>query len=455
MTSAAVTPPTQHAPEPTATTATSKYSWYVVVLLLFAYSLSFLDRQILTLMVDPIRRSLNISDTQFSLLHGLAFAVFYTLLGLPLGRLADRVTRRTLIVAGVAGWSFMTMACGFARNFPQLFLARMGVGVGEAALSPGAYSIIADYFPKQRVARALSVYGFGIPLGIGVALMFGGYLVDLATNAGPITILGLGPFEPWQLVFLAAGAPGMVYAVVLATIREPRRRETIAGGAGVPLRTVTRFLADRGRLFVCFLLGLSILTAASHGTLAWVPAYFGRVHGWSASQLGLWLGLAYMTCGTLGLFAGGLIAERLEGRGRVDGTLRAAMVGACGALPFAAAGALAPSPWLSLVAYAAYQFFMMMPWGVASAAIQLIAPNEMRGQISALYLFSINIVGLGLGPTIVALLTDGVYGGGAGVRYSLVTVAAVLIPASAIFLGAGLAPFRRAVAQAQAWSGPA
>lgn len=447
--------PTAASPPPDTTTpaAAPPYAWYVVVLLLFAYSLSFLDRQILVLMVDPIRRSLGISDTQFSLLHGLAFALFYTFLGLPLGRLVDRVNRRNMIVVGIASWSVMTLACGFARNFPQLFLARMGVGVGEAALSPGAYSIIADYFPKHRVARALSVYALGIAFGIGVALIFGGYLVDVATRAGNITILGFGPFEPWQVVFLIVGLPGIVYAALVSTIREPVRRETVAGGSAVPLPAVARFVADRGRLFFCFLLGLSILTAVEHGLLGWTPAYFERVHGWSPGHLGLRLGLVYLVLGAAGLYAGGLVAERFDRRGRTDGTMLAIVIGTLGCLPFAILAPLAANPWASLGLYAGYLFFVMMPWGPASAAIQAIAPNEMRGQLSALYLFSINIIGLGIGPTFTAYLTDHIFGGGTGVRYSLATTAAVLIPVSGVLLLAGLAPFRRAVASARAWSG--
>ena len=199
------------------------YAWYVVAVLMLAYVCSFVDRQVLALMVPAVRRDLGISDTQMSLLMGLSFALFYSILGLPIGRLADRSSRRRIIVWGIAVWSVMTALCGAARNYWQLFLARMGVGVGEAALSPPAYSLIADYFPKDRLGTAIGVYSLGIYLGSGLAMMLGGWVTGRVAAAAMWTLPLIGEVRPWQAVFFVIGLPGLLLALWVGTLREPAR----------------------------------------------------------------------------------------------------------------------------------------------------------------------------------------------------------------------------------------
>ena len=212
------------------------YKWYALGILIVAYTFSYLDRQALTLLVGPIRKSLDISDTQLSLLHGFAFAIFYTVLGLPLGRLVDQQRRTTIIAAGVAVWSIMTVFCGLARNFTQMFLARIGVGVGEAALMPGAYSLISDYFPPHSRPIALSLYLSAIYVGAGLATIIGGTIIAImpAIDA-PI----VGHLEPWQGVFIVIGLPGLLIALWVLTMREPQRTGAKAGltpGIGATMR---------------------------------------------------------------------------------------------------------------------------------------------------------------------------------------------------------------------------
>ncbi|HZZ35295.1 MAG TPA: MFS transporter, partial [Caulobacteraceae bacterium] len=196
------------------------YAWYVIGVLLFAYTLSFVDRTVLSLLIGPLRASLHISDTQVSLLLGLAFAVFYTLMGLPLGWVADHWSRRTLIGIGVALWSLMTAGCGLARSYNALFLMRVGVGVGEATLSPAAYSLISDHFPKARLGRAVAVYSIGVPLGSGIALALGALVIKAVVAAPPLSLPIIGVIEPWRLTFLWIGLPGLLAALLMATVRE-------------------------------------------------------------------------------------------------------------------------------------------------------------------------------------------------------------------------------------------
>ncbi len=428
-----------------------RYAWYVVFLLFLAYTFSFIDRQILTLMVDPIKRDLDLTDTQFSLLHGMAFALFYTFLGLPIGRLADRADRRKIIAAGVATWSLMTALCGFARNYGQLFLARMGVGVGEGALSPAAFSMLSDIFPKERLGRAISIYTIGIAVGSGMALLVGGYVIQLVQQSGPVVVPLLGTLQPWQQVFVIVGLPGIPVSIAILLLREPQRREIHKPTA--TLREVFEFIAERKRLFFCFLLGLALATAMSHGVHGWAPAYFMRVHGWSPAEVGLNYGLGVLVAGTLGLLTGSWLTEHMMRRGRTDAPLRTAALGIGLCLPLGVAAPLSSSGEAALILFTLFQFAYLMPWGVVGASIQLVAPNEMRATLSALYLFSINIIGLGLGPTFVALLNDRAYGVD-GVGYSLATAAAVLAPAATLLLVAGFRSYRDAFERARAWSDP-
>src|SRR5882762_1767566 len=200
------------------------YSWYVVGVLTLVYVFSFIDRQIMSLLVRPLRRDLNITDTQVSILMGLGFAIFYTLCGIPLGRLADTRSRRSIIVAGFVAWSFFTAMCGLAKNFSQMLLWRIGVGVGEASLSPSAFSLITDYFPKERLATAISVYSMGIYIGAGMAYLLGGIVVGFASSQEMYNLPLVGATRSWQLVFFIVGLPGIFLALLLYTVREPARR---------------------------------------------------------------------------------------------------------------------------------------------------------------------------------------------------------------------------------------
>ncbi|MEQ8802398.1 MAG: MFS transporter [Haliea sp.] len=247
--------------------------------LFIAYVFSFVDRQILALMVEPIKRDFGLSDTEFSLLHGLVFSIFYALLGLPVGRLMDTSRRTRLISAGVALWSLMCAGCGVVQSFWGMFACRLGIGVGATALSPGASSLISDYFPPARRARALAIYSLGITVGAGLAFVFGGMVVDIAaTQQGTILPL-LGEVASWQLVFIAVGLPGLLVALMVLTIREPVRREQLFskdGSSDLSIADIRRFLGTNAQLFSCLFVGLGLVSLASYALLAWIPITFIR-----------------------------------------------------------------------------------------------------------------------------------------------------------------------------------
>ena len=428
-----------------------RYGWFLVLALLGAYTFSFVDRQILTLMVDPIRRTFGISDSQFSLLHGLAFALLYTLLGLPFGRLVDHSSRRVVIAAGVFSWSLMTVACGLARSFPQLFLARVGVGVGEATLSPAAYSLLSDCFAPHRRARPLSVYALGISVGAGLAYIGGGMVVDFVSTAGARYPF-MSSVAPWQAVFIVLGLPGMLFAILFTMLREPPRRNLDPTATHSPaVADLQSFLHRNRATFITLFLGLALMTALSHGVFAWVPTYFIRHFGWSPGRFGVTFGVLALSLGSAGIASGGWLAEWFEHRGRSDGTLRVATLGSSLCVPLALVAPFAPTPAVAVLSFGLTQFFLMMPWGVAGAAIQAITPNQYRGQLTAIYLFTINLIGLGLGPTVVALYTDRVFHSDAAVGWSLAATVLTFGPAGCALLWLGLSPFRRSAAKANAW----
>ncbi|MGH9753634.1 MAG: spinster family MFS transporter [Blastocatellia bacterium] len=435
------------------------YAWYVVGVLMVAYIFSFIDRQILSLLVQPIRRDLGISDTGVSLLMGFSFAVFYSFFGILLGRLADSWSRRTLIVIGFSLWSLMTAGCGLARSFLQMLLLRMGVGVGEATLSPAAYSLIADYFPPHRRATAISVYSMGIYIGSGLAFLLGGLVIGFASGQEGLQLPIIGATQPWRVVFFVVGAPGVVLALLVYTVREPVRRglrmARAADGTFKPtqasLGEVFAYILANKRTFICHNLGFALLTLSGYGNSVWIPTFFIRKHGWTAPEIGVVYGALYAVFGVLGVVAGGRFSDWLAERGFSDANLRVGLIAALAFLPSGISYLLVPDDAWAVALLVPTIFFKSAPWGAAAAAIQQMMPNTMRGQASALYLFTINLIGLGLGPTAVALMTDYVFRDEQAVNYSILVVSVAAQLSAAALLWAGLKPFLHSLDRLKEW----
>lgn len=391
----------------------SGYAWYVVVVLMTAYTLSFIDRQILSLLVQPIKMELQVSDTQIGLLQGLAFALFYTVLGLPMGWIVDRFNRRNLIVVGVALWSVMTALCGAAGNFGSLFLARTGVGIGEATLSPAALSIVTDYFSKERLGTALSVYSMGIFIGSGLAFLVGGAVSAVVADLPLIALPMLGSLSPWRLTFLIVGIPGLLAAVLIRTLREPPRTGVLLSNDGsiatLSVRQTAREVAARWQSVAGIAGGMAFHAVCMYGFLAWMPTFFIRTHGWTAGQAGFALGLVVLVFGCGGMYAGGRLCDRWQARGRPSAPLRVGVAGAAVAGIALVAALSVPRSNASVALLAPAVFGLALPIGSMFAALQLILPNQIRGQVSALYLFIISLVGISLGPLLPGLLNDYVF----------------------------------------------
>jgi MFS family permease len=430
------------------------YAWLVVIVLTLAYTCSFIDRQILTLLIEPIRRDLHITDTQVSLLGGLAFSIFYTTLGIPIARLADQTHRRNLMAAGLAFWSVMTATCGLARSFWSLFAARVGVGIGEAALSPAAFSLLSDYFPPRKLALAISVYSMGLYFGAGLALMIGGSVVKAVSNSPMHQLPLVGDVFPWQLTFFVVALIGLPVLLLMFMIREPLRRGVARRSATADARpsswpALRAFLRENVRTLVCHMSAFTLLGIAINCYLFWAPTLMMRTHGWEAPRAGLVIGAMLFGLGTAGVYCGGWLADRLAAAGRRDAILRAAFYGILTGLPFLVATPLIEDERLATIVLGVAVFFMAFPQGLPSSALQVITPNPLRAQITAIYFFIGNLVASGLGPTIPAVLGDYVFRDPSMLRYALFVVEVVAVPLSLLCLYFGFGAYRASVERAE------
>lgn len=431
-----------------------------MVVLTIAYAVSFLDRQILALLVQPIKQDLGISDTQMSLLLGLAFAVFYTMLAIPLGRMADRRSRRGMIAIGITVWCLMTAACGLAKNFFQLFIARLGVGVGQAPLNAAALSMISDYFPRERRGKAIAFYSMGISLGGGIALLVGGQVIGFVSSAPPVTLPLVGELAAWQTVLLWVGLPGLIIAALMATVTEPVRQDKIQlqsqgndAEDSIPMREVVRFLFERRRTYGTLFMGMSVVTIIGYAYMFWIPTMFVRTWGWTIPEISKAYGIAVLIAGPTGVALGGWLGDWLYRKGQRDGHMRATLIGVVILIIFSTAAPLMPTPELAVAMLFPATLGAAMPSATGAASLMMIVPNQMRAVTTALYYFVIGILGLVLGPTAVALVTDFVFADDAALRYSIVCVVVGAGILALGFLVANLKHFRESVIEADQWSG--
>lgn len=430
------------------------YAWFVVIVLTLAYTCSFIDRQILTLLIEPIRRDFHVNDTGVTLLGSFAFSLFYTTFGIPIARLADRTHRRNLMAVGLAFWSVMTAAGGLARGFWGLFAARVGVGVGEAALSPAAFSLLSDYFPPRKVALAVSVYSMGLYFGAGLALMIGGSVIKAVSNAPTHALPLIGEVFPWQLTFFIVAALGLPVLLLMFLIREPLRRAharaiTTTDAAASSWPALRAFMRENVRTLVCHISAFTLYGVGINCYLVWAPTMMMRTHGWDPTRTGHTIGLMLFVLGTAGVYSGGWVADRLAAKGRRGAILRAALGGMLAGIPFLLITPLLPDAGLATITLGAAVFFMAYPQGLPAAALQVITPNPLRAQMTAIYFFIGNLIASGLGPFAPALLNDYFFHDAAQLRYSLFIVEAVVLPASVVFLYFGLRPYAASVERAE------
>ena len=424
-----------------------KVAWLSIAVLMIVSVSSYLDRQIISLMVEPIKETLQVTDFQIGLLQGVAFGLFYAIFGFPIGWLVDRYSRRKIIYGGMTLWSLASGACGLASTYWQLLIARFGVGIGEASLSPAAYSMIADLFPPRRLALAVGIFAASSSIGSSLAYMAGGALITKLESLGQLALPLIGNLEPWQMVFIVTGFPGVLIATLMFLVPEPVRRNR-KSATGEPVQGLGRFLAQNRRYFTCHFLGFGLVAVLSYGAAAWTPALLMRRYGLSVSDVGVLLGGVSVLTGIPGFVFSGWFVDRWFAKGRTDAHLRY-FIYACllGMLAAVVAFVLADSVAVFIVAYGVLHFLQPMT-GASVAHLQIVTPNEFRGRVSALFVLVFNLMGMCLGPPLVAFITTYVFKDPMMVHMSLAIFYITLALLAALLFALGLAPARRAVAAA-------
>jgi predicted MFS family arabinose efflux permease len=391
----------------------SGYRYYVLGILMFVFGINVLDRQILAILMEPVRLDLGLSDTHLGFLSGIAFAIFYATLGIPIARIADRTSRTAVVSISLAAWSLMTALCGFAQNFWHLLLARIGVAVGEAGGTPPSHSLLADYFSENQRATALGIFSLGGPLGMMVGLFVAGLLNDA---------------YGWRATFMLLGLPGVVLAIVIwVTIREPRKARPKKTTADPPVKEVFKMLWSQ-RSFRFMALASAIQMFVGYGLVQWYPAFFMRSHGLTTTQVGTYLALMAGISGGLGTLLGGYAADKFAARDK-RWLLWLPMWATFLATPFYIGVFLVSNPIVAVCFMVLPTFLMNSFLGPIFSTTQGLVPSYMRATAAAVLLFVTNIIGLGLGPQAVGILSDllrPMYGENS-LRYALLTIAMLTV----------------------------
>nr|WP_284732212.1 MFS transporter [Sphingobium nicotianae] len=402
--------------------------------------LSFVDRGVMALFVQPMKRDFHLSDTEVSLLLGLAFTLPYVVVGFPMARFIDRGNRRSLIAGCLAVWSFATAICGVAQNYWTLFVCRFVTGGAESVNTSGSLSMIADCVPREKMPRAFAIQSAGVAGGAALSLLIGGVLYGLLADIPPTRVPVIGVIHNWQLVFMIVGIPGLMAALLMAlTVPEPHRKGGTKPG-GYTLREVFHFVVTLRSLHWPLLSGMLLLAVMTSGFSAWMPAFYERTYGWGPEKVGPLLGAISLVTSITGLLAGARLAEWL-GKRRNDANLRVGFLAHLISQPLLIIMPLMPSPWLALACGGLAGVISVMGAPGFSAALQITTPNEMRAQVNVMYAASITAIGGTLGPTLVGLLSDFVARSEGDLRYVLVALKILFGPLAVYMIWKSLKPY--------------
>jgi len=428
--------------------ASRRRAWYVVLMLMCAQIFSYIDRFLPSLMLAPIKADLGLTDFELGLMLGPAFGLFYVFIGVPIGWLADRYSRRALLATGITIWCSMTAAAGFARSYIPLLITRFGVGLGEATVAPCSVSLISDYFDRDRRPRAISLFMAGTFLGAGCAFLLGGPVVHWIGQLTPWVIPGFGEMRSWQMTFLIVGLPGFALAALMFTIREPRRTEQVkrelqADGAGhASTRATLAYMHKRWAAFATLFVGSA--TVVTMGSLVfWNVALFGRTWGWEVREVGIATGVLFLTGGTIGTLMGIRLSNKWIAEGRRDATLRALWIGLLLAVPGFALYPVMPSAPLAIASLLIAFIGQACAAAAGPVSLTYIAPGQVRSQAIAIYYLVIGVFGQLLGPPPVGLMTD-LFGDPGKLRYAMTIEAAVVGTMGVVLVRLGMNRYRRA-----------
>lgn len=422
------------------------YPWVLLAVLSVAYISASVDRIVISLLVDPIKADLGLTDTEISLLLGLAYVLVFSVAGLFMGILVDTLRRTRLLSLGIGFWNAMTVACGLSNSFLALFLSRTGLGIGQAVLTPAAYSLISDSFDKKRLGLALGIFTTGGAIGTGLSLILGGLAIGALSKDGDYHLPVLGTLHPWQLIFVIVAIPGFLVAAICAALPEPPRKTEGEGRAGAnPLNAIGRYYRSNAWFLTCDHVAAGMSSLALLGAYSWIAPLLVRLHDWDPAAVGYWVGFVSLIGAPVGLLGGGALGDYLTARG-AQARLWICAVSAGLAALFGAIYPLLADPEHLILAFGIMAMFATVPMGVGIAALQHVLPGEIRGKVSALYFFTVSGIGM-IGPTLIAAISDAFFAGDSGIAY----VTAMVIPASmglaALMWALAVPPYRRILSQ--------
>ena len=422
------------------------YAWFFTSILLFAYIISFIDRQMINYLVVPIKEDMGLTDFEISFIQGWGFVLAYIIFSIPFGRIVDKVNRVRVLIGGIVIWSVATAACGFSKNSWQLVISRSGVGAGEAALTPASWSIISDLFPVKRRSFPMSIYLMGPYIGQGLSLLFGAQILRIYNE--PVTLFESIIVQPWQIIFLIIAVPGIILGLFMFTLKDPQRKEGLTGDKkeNESIKEVFSYIIQNIGAYMPLLIGSAFIIVLLYGLQSWVPTFLHRIHGWEHTRIGDQYGLVALFAGSLGVISGPVFERYLTKLNYNPPIIILCIITSI------ALTILGPITFLSLgsdivlIGIFVTSFFITFPLALFATSLQNITPNQYRGVVSGLYVFTVNIVGYGLGPMVVAFFTDKVFRNEMAIDLSMASMFLICGPISFFIFYFGRKPFARALA---------
>jgi len=418
--------------------------WLFLAVLTAAHLFGVLDRVVISLLVEPIKADLGLSDTEISLLQGLAFMLGLVVMLIPMGVAVDRMSRTRLLAGGMALWSVMTALCGMANSFGTLFMARFGIAVGEASLHPTCYSLVSDLFDKRRLGIAISIFMMGGTIGTGLSFVAGGAVIGAFNAYGDVQLPFFGVLRPWQLTFISIAIPGLLMALVVRAIADPPRGKmhasNMADGKG-SWDALKAFYRENRRFLISHHIAMGATAMALLGAVSWIAPLLSRVYGWDAASIGVVVGIVTALVTPVGLLGGGFLGDYLMPYGAYMRLVVCAAAVGLGGICGLAYPLVSDSSTM-LVLYGGMTLFVTLPMGVGNAALQQIAPNEIRGRVGSIYYLTMTVVQVA-GPTLIAGISDIFFPFHTGVRYSTAIVISSTLLLSLFLFCTAIRPYRR------------
>ena len=422
------------------------YAWFFTSILLFAYIISFIDRQMINYLVVPIKEDMGLTDFEISFIQGWGFVLAYIIFSIPFGRIVDKVNRVRVLIGGIIIWSVATAACGFSKNSWQLVLSRSGVGAGEAALTPASWSIISDLFPVEKRSFPMSIYLMGPYIGQGLSLLFGAQILRIYNE--PVTLFESIIVQPWQIIFLIIAVPGVILGLLMFALKDPVRKEVLVSEKEEgkdSIKEVFAYVIKNIGAYMPLLIGSAFIVVLLYGVQSWVPTFLHRIHGWEHTRIGDQYGLVALFAGSLGVVSGPMAEKYLTKLNFNAATIIVCIITAVALTIIGPITFLSLSSDIVLIGIFITSFFITLPLALFATSLQNITPNQYRGVVTGLYVFTVNITGYGLGPMVVAFFTDKVFKSEMAIDLSMAAMFLICGPISFFIFYLGRKPFAKAL----------